>query len=94
MNENGLAREWPAYLGSPLQVLFWETDDLLMIMMGFVIAQSTDNIWTWSLIVVIPVIYGRIKKDRPKGFLRHLLYFGGFIKMEGYPLYFDKTFRE
>ncbi|WP_305045023.1 type IV conjugative transfer system protein TraL [Geoalkalibacter sp.] len=93
-NENGLSRPWPAYLSSPFQVLFWETDELLMIVMGLVIALLSDALWTWSLVIIIPVIYCRIKKDRPKGYLYHLLYFAGFIKMEGYPLYFDNTFQD
>lgn len=87
-------RTFPSYLGAPLQVLFWETDDLLLMMGAFIISMITDEWWAYASIIALPMIYGRFKKTRPKGFLRHMLYYSGFINMKGYPIYFDKDFQE
>ena len=88
------SRVLPAQLGAPLQVLFWETDDLLLMMMAFIVAMITDLWWCYLGIIVLPMAYGRMKMSRPKGFLRHMLYYGGFISMKGYPIYYDKDFQE
>lgn len=88
------SRVFPAHLGAPLQVLFWETDDLLLMMMAFILAMVTDEWYCYASIFFVPMLYGRLKRNRPKGFLRHLLYYSGFLTMKGYPIYFDRDFRE
>ncbi|OGR04881.1 MAG: conjugal transfer protein TraL [Deltaproteobacteria bacterium RIFOXYD12_FULL_50_9] len=81
------------YLASPFQVLWYETDELGVLMFSLSLAFMYGNFF-WLLVVVAPYFYSKVKKSRPRGFLRHLLYFGGFIKFKGYPLYLDKEFRE
>ena len=87
-------RVFPAHLGSPLQVLFWETDDLMLMGMAFIVAMITDVWWAYMGIILLPMAYGRLKRSRPKGFLRHMLYYSGFVTMKHYPIFFDKDFQE
>ena len=41
-----------------------------------------------------PYLYSKAKKKYPRGFLKLVLYQMGFIKLNGYPNYFMKTFIE
>lgn len=61
------SREFPQYLNRPLQVLWWETDDLIMMMMAFFIALVFGG-WTWLLVLVVPITYGRMKKTAQEAF--------------------------
>lgn len=86
-------KKFPQYLSSPYQILWFETDDLAIVMIFFLLALLFGHIF-WLMVLVGPYIYTKIKKRYPRGFLRHILYFLGLIKMKGYPSYFEKEFTE
>jgi hypothetical protein len=44
--------------------------------------------------VIFPVIYAKLKKRYPRGFMKHALYFIGFLELRGYPTFFEKEFTE
>lgn len=86
-------KPFPQYLSAPFQILWYETDELGVLMFSLVLAFMYGNVF-WLLVVLAPYFYSKMKKSRPRGFLRHILYFAGLIKFKGYPAYFDKEFRE
>jgi len=86
-------REFPQYLSSPLQVLWFESDSMVIILMGFMIGNVLGG-WMWLAVFVLPAVYEYLKKSQSRGFLRHVLYFGGLVDIKGYPLYFERDFTE
>ena len=84
---------FPQYLSSPLQVLWFEADELGIILFFFVLGFLFGNIY-YLLMVAGPYAYSKIKKDYPTGFLQHCSYFTGLAKFDFYPDFFTRTFIE
>lgn len=60
----------------------------------FTVAMLVSNIFTWALAFAGPYFYSKAKRKYPRGFFKHMLYYMGLIKIEGYPSAFIKEFRE
>lgn len=86
-------RAFPQYLSAPFQILWYESDELALFMFFLMLALMYGTIF-WPLLIAGPYIYSRIKRRRPRGFLCHLLYMAGFVRMRNYPSYFEKEFCE
>ncbi len=86
-------KRFPQYLSSPFQVLWFETDELIIVVVFLIFALIFGYLF-WLLLFIGPYLYTRLKKKYPRGFLRHVLYFIGLIRMKGYPSYFEKEFFE
>jgi type IV conjugative transfer system protein TraL len=86
-------KRFPQYLSSPFQVLWFETDELVIVVVFLIFALIFGYLF-WLLLFVGPYLYTRLKKKYPRGFLRHVLYFIGLIRIKGYPSYFEKEFFE
>jgi hypothetical protein len=48
----------------------------------------------WLLLITVPYIVSKMKKNKPRGFLRHYLYKIGVISFKKVPPYFEKKFVE
>lgn len=83
----------PKYLSAPLQILWWEQDELFLIISLIYYAAIFSKLF-WILVPTVPFWYIRAKRRNPKGFLGHLLYRWGLSKIEGCPTYFQKHFVE
>lgn len=83
----------PLWLGSPMQMLWWETDEVIVIMTCLSAAVLVGG-WAWLALLVGPFGYIRLKKAYPRGYLKHMLYFAGVAKFDGYPSHFEKKFSE
>ena len=90
---NIMKHTFPQYLSAPFQVLWFEADELGIVMIFFVLAMIFGGLF-WVLQVIGPWYYSSIKKRSPRGFLRHILYFVGVLELKGYPTYFEKEFCE
>ncbi|MDL1977039.1 MAG: type IV conjugative transfer system protein TraL [Deltaproteobacteria bacterium] len=84
---------FPQYLSAPLQVLWFEADELAVMVIFFTIASLFGG-WFWLSLIVGPFLYLRIKKNYPKSFIKHLLYFVGLQAPPNYPSFFEKLFLE
>jgi hypothetical protein len=84
---------FPQYLSQPYQVLFWEPDDIAIFMSFVTLAMIYDGVF-WVLPFAVPWGYGRVKRNHPRGFFRHVLFFGGLQQFKGYPEFFQKNFYE
>jgi len=89
-----MEQRFPRYLNAPLQVMWLESDELALFFGGLTVALLFDSWVLWILPVALPYLYGRLKKKYPRGFLKHCLYFAGFMKLEGYPTFFEQEFLE
>jgi type IV conjugative transfer system protein TraL len=85
--------KFPRYLSSPLQVLWFESDEIALIAICYTLGLLFGLIG-WIMMVVVPYLYSRIKKNYPRGFLKHCLYFIGLLHLKGYPIFFEKEFLE
>jgi len=85
--------KFPQYLGSPLQVLWLETDDLCLFFAFFTLAMIFGGV-NWILAFGAPWIYSKLKRRYTKGFLVHFMFIIGLIEFKGYPIYFEKEFYE
>ena len=83
----------PQYFASPLQVLWFETDEVATLLIFFIISSLFGG-WSWLLLFVGPYLYLRLKKNYPKSFIKHSLYFLGLKTPKNYPSTFKKFFCE
>ncbi|MEM4619118.1 MAG: type IV conjugative transfer system protein TraL [Desulfurococcaceae archaeon] len=81
----------PQYLHLPYQVLFFELDDLLLIML-FIFISVYFSFTIGLIILVFLIVYMKMKKRFGRGYLIHLFYAIGVMKFKGYPTYFEKRF--
>jgi type IV conjugative transfer system protein TraL len=86
-------RAFPQYLSNPFQILWYESDELALFMFFLMLALMYGSVF-WFFLFAGPYIYSRIKRQKPRGFLCHLLYMAGIIRMKNYPGYFEKEFFE
>lgn len=87
------SRPFPQYLSNPIQVLWFESDELIIILFCFVISMAYSGL-AWLVLFAGPYLYHRTKQNKPRGYLFHVLYALGLLKMEGYPSFFEKEFHE
>lgn len=83
----------PQNLHKPIQVLWWDADEFSIL---FIFLVGALIFW-WGFfipMIVVPHLYGRVKKRYPRGFLRHSLYFAGIRDFNIYPSYLEKEFSE
>lgn len=83
----------PRYLHKPIQVLWWESDEFVIVMMFFILALMFGYVF-WLFLIAGPYIYTKFKRKYPRGFLKHLLWILGFVKVEHYPSFWEKEFIE
>ncbi|KAB2890787.1 MAG: type IV conjugative transfer system protein TraL [Desulfobulbaceae bacterium] len=93
MAKNSLTQPFPQYLSKPIQVLWFETDELVLGMFFFVLALVYGK-FMWLLFFGSQYFYIRTKKKKPRGYLKHLLYVLGLIKMKNYPEFLQKEYHE
>jgi type IV conjugative transfer system protein TraL len=84
---------FPRYLSAPLQILWWDPDEFGAIMIGFLCGVILGG-FAWFSIIAVPVLYKRVKADRPRGFPAHLSYSLALLTFEGYPPFFEERFFE
>ena len=84
---------FPQYLGAPPQLIWWESDELAVILLFVGLAIEFGGLF-WVLPAAAVLGLPRLKRGYPKGFLRHVFYFLGLTRLQGYPEYWDKEFLE
>ncbi len=86
-------QRFPQYLSSPIQVLWFEPDDLGIIMLFFMVGSIFKGVF-WIFLVIGPLAYVKVKARYPKSFLKHMLYLSGIKTLKGYPDYYVNRFNE
>jgi type IV conjugative transfer system protein TraL len=93
MNSDGVIRKFPQYLSKPIQVLWFEIDELVIFLFSLTLALIYGK-FMWIIFIGIQYFYTRTKRKKPRGFLKHILYVLGFLQMKNYPEYFQREFHE
>ena len=86
-------KRFPRYLSSPFQILWFESDELGIMSVFFILALMFGYVF-WALMFIAPYIYSTIKRKYPRGFFKHFLYFAGLTNLKGYPSFFQDRFCE
>jgi type IV conjugative transfer system protein TraL len=86
-------KEIPQYLHQPIKILWLDLDEVVLINILFMFALIFGNVF-WLLLIVVPYVVSKMKKNKPRGFLRHYLYKIGVIDFKKAPPYFEKKFTE
>ena len=79
----------PQYLSQPIMVLWFDIDEVLVFLLGLSMAVMFGGIW-WILSIAATWGYIKIKKNYPKGLLKHMFYAIGVLKFDSYPIYQEK----
>jgi hypothetical protein len=74
----------PQYLHLPLQILWFDTEEVSVIIVSYLIGLLFGGL-SWLLLVLLPCLYIWIKRQQPRGYLVHTLHRLGFAKLTGYP---------
>jgi hypothetical protein len=93
MSNNELNKSFPQYLGKPIQVLWFELDELIIFIFTLTFALIYGG-FMWIIFITIQWFYTRTKRKHARGFLKHILYMLGLLEMRNYPEYFEKEFHE
>lgn len=83
----------PQFLHRPYQVLFFEADELMALVVGFVFILFFGA-WLTILLILFAILLNRLKKKYPRGYLRHIFYKFGLIDLNGVPTYFENRFHD
>jgi hypothetical protein len=92
--KNPSSKRMPQYLTQPYQLLWFEPDDMTVMVLAYLMAMIFGGWFWWLMLIVFPTVYSRLKRNHPRGFLRHSMYMLGWTRMEGYPQYFEDEFIE
>jgi type IV conjugative transfer system protein TraL len=84
---------FPQYLSRPMQFLWWESDELAVLLLFVGLAMMFEGVF-WLLPFVGSYTFVRLKREHPKDFLRHVFYFIGLTRLRGYPEYWEREFSE
>jgi len=75
----------PRYLHLPIQILWFDMEDIAIVLLCYVLWMVMDKFWLLPMVVLVPYLFHHLKARKPRGFVRHVLYEFGFQKLDGYP---------
>ncbi len=83
----------PQYLHRQVQVLWFDLDELVTLNILFMLALIFGYFF-WILLFVGPIVLSKLKKNKPRGYLKHMLYKLGIFSLKNAPHYFEDNFKE
>ena len=84
----------PRYLHLPVQILWFDKEDVAVIMVSYVFWMILSSWYVLPIVVLLPWYFKHLKATKPRGFLRHVLYQYGFASLKGYPSPMTERFEE
>ena len=90
----GYTSDFPQYMSSPTQVLWWELDQVALAALSFTAALLQGGVVMWIGFILANFFYGKTKKNKPRGFMKHIISMFGLSKLINYPEYFEQEFYE
>ena len=91
--KSGFQKGFPQYLSKPIQVLWFELDELVIFVFTLTLALIYGGAM-WLIFIAAQWLYTRTKRKNARGFLKHILYVLGLLELKHYPEYFEKEFHE
>jgi hypothetical protein len=83
----------PRYIHKPLQVLWFDINEIMIIVMFYLAAMSFGGLM-WLILIGGPVLFIPYKRKQSRGYFQHVLYQVGFVELAGYPVPAANQFRE
>lgn len=83
----------PQYLHLPIQVLWFDANEIALIVMFYLAAMMFGGVF-WIALFFGPAVLIPIKRRQARGFFSHLMLAFGFKKLKGYPLPTSNWFAE
>ena len=83
----------PKYLHKPLQILWFDVNEIIIIVICYLMAMTFGGI-SWFILIIGPLMLIPYKRKKPRGYFQHVLIQLGFSKLIGYPIPVSKKFRE
>ena len=83
----------PQYLHLPIQFLWFDSEELMIIVVMYIFATVFGG-YSWFLMIIVPYLYMQYKRNKPRGYLRHLIFLGGIYTLKNYPGPHGKRFSE
>ena len=74
----------PQYLHRPVQILWFASDEFLVVMSGLFVAVIVGGLLGWTLILAL-LLFIPWKRTKPRGFLPHLGWRWGLVRFRHYP---------
>jgi type IV conjugative transfer system protein TraL len=87
-----MEKKVPQFLSKPIQLVWFEIDEVCMGMLFFLVFLLFTNWFTTIALFVCPFLFSKYKKNFPQGFLGHIFYFIGFKELTNYPDSYVKKF--
>lgn len=84
----------PRYLHLPVQILWFDMEDIAILMCCYVLWMVLSSWYVLPLVIIGPYSFMKLKATKPRGFMRHILYQYGFAKLKGYPPAMAERFEE
>ncbi len=84
---------FPQYLHQPYRILWFETDEIVLLAGGYMIG----NFVSFKLLLLFPLVffaYRREKRKRPRGWLKLFGFYLGLMVFRGYPPPYISRFGE
>lgn len=75
----------PRYLHLPIQILWFDMEDIGVILASYAVWLVLDSWLALPLVVLVPWLFMSLKADKPRGFLGHALYGLGIHRLTLYP---------
>ena len=90
----GFSSDFPQYMSLPVEVLWWEMDQVAIAALSFTAAILQGGLVMWIGFFAVNYFYGRTKRNKPRGFMKHVIYMFGMSNLENYPEYFQQEYSE
>ncbi|MEL6277278.1 MAG: type IV conjugative transfer system protein TraL [Pseudomonadota bacterium] len=83
----------PQYLHLPPQILWFDAQEILVLMAAYLGSVSFKG-YSWVVLIGIAWFFIRFKRQKPRGYILHLFYRTGLFQLKGYPLPTARKFYE
>lgn len=74
----------PQYLHGPVQILWFGSDEFILVMSTIFVAAIVGGLVGWMLILAL-LLFIPWKRTKPRGFLSHLTWRWGLVRFRHYP---------
>jgi type IV conjugative transfer system protein TraL len=85
----------PRYLNEQVRFIGLQSDEFLIVILSVYFCAIFRFQWIVLILnISMVVVFIWLNRNFPRGFIRHLAYFGGFYKFDHYPEFFSNRFVE
>lgn len=74
----------PQYLHRPVQILWFASDEFILVLSTIFVATIVGGLIGWALILAL-LLFIPWKRSKPRGFLPHLAWRCGLVSFPHYP---------